>query len=128
MSDAAIVAMKKANEADSDDFVYVMDEGAAAEPTVTSVRIRRMDNNRTIRAYTSIVIDDELCLNSLAISCQGDTSQYEVMLPTYVPFRRPNMAAMYYDIPDTLFPMFYAAITSAFFAPDKKDNEVSATA
>lgn len=122
MTAAVMTALKEAEEADKNDYTATF-EPSTKLPEFSSVRIRKLEDSRQVKAFVSCIMDDAIALNRMAIVLDENTKMLRVSVPNHNIVRTGGFAS-YYRMQKQEYGLLYNAVMEAYTAAE---NEAAAS-
>lgn len=120
MTDAVISALEGAEAAGVNDFTLEFDV-EPVQPDFSRVRIRKFPENRTVKAFTSCILDEAIAMNRMAIILNEETQALRISMPSY-PSPRGSGNTSYYRLRQEQYGLLYNAMLAAYTAPDEAEQ------
>ena len=112
MTKAAEAALAQAVEAGANDFTATFEEmepEAYRVPKFSNFRVHWFDNDKPVRAFVSLLMDDCIALNRL----DENTQMLAVRIPTH-PLQRGRRKIGYYRIQGSAYDQLYNQVIEAY--------------
>jgi len=119
MTAAVMAALKEAEEADKNDYTATF-EPSTKLPEFSSIRIRRLDDDRPVKAFVSCIMDNAVALNRMAIVLDDATKMLRVSMPNHNIVRTGGFAS-YYRMQKQEYSLLYNAIMKAYTESENED-------
>lgn len=129
MTKAAEAALAQAVEAGVNDFTATfeeMDPETYRVPKFSNFQIHWFDNDKPVRAFVSLLMDDCIALNRLAVVRDENTQMLAVRIPTH-PLQRGRRQIGYYRIQGSAYDQLYNQVIEAYSnRPSVDENDQTA--
>ena len=125
MTKAAEAALAQAVEAGVNDFTAVfeeMDPEAYRAPKFSNFYIHWFDNDKPVRAFVSLLMDDCIALNRLAVIRDPDTQMLAVRIPKH-PIQKGRRQVGYYRIQGSAYDQLYSQVIAAYSNRPSPDQD-----
>lgn len=120
MTAAVVSCLQLAIEADKNEME--METGAeAAEPVFSGVRVRRFQNNREMRALVSVLVDESVALNRIAILLDEETKALKLSMPNH-DIGTSGAFISYFRTTPGAYQKLYKTIMEAYSAPPSEGD------
>lgn len=116
MTKAAEAALAQAVEAGVNDYTAVFEElapEAYRAPKFSNFYIHWFDNDKPVRAFVSLLMDDCIALNRLAVVRAPDTQMLAVRIPKH-PIQKGRRQVGYYRIQGSAYDQLYSQVIAAY--------------
>lgn len=116
MTKAAEAALAQAVEAGVNDYTAVFEElapEAYRAPKFSNFYIHWFDNDKPVRAFVSLLMDDCIALNRLAVVRAPDTQMLAVRIPKH-PIQKGRRQVGYYRILGSAYDQLYSQVIAAY--------------
>lgn len=120
MTDAVIAALEGAEAAGVNDFTLEFDV-EPAQPDFSRIRIRKFPGNRTVKAFTSCILDESIAMNRMAILLDEETKALRISMPSY-PSPRGSGNTSFYRLQQEQYGLLYNGMMEAYAAPDEEES------
>jgi len=127
MTEAAQEALAQAVEANVNDFTVTfeeMDPESYRAPKFSNIQIHWFDNDRPVRAFVSLLMDDAIALNRLAVVRDQNTQMLTVRIPTH-PFQKGKRQIGYYRIQGAAYDQLYKQIIEAYTNRPEEEQAIA---
>ena len=125
MTKAAEAALAQAVEADVNDYTAVFEElapEAYRAPKFSNFYIHWFDNDKPVRAFVSLLMDDCIALNRLAVIRDPDTQMLAVRIPKH-PIQKGRRQVGYYRIQGSAYDQLYSQVIAAYSNRPSPDQD-----
>lgn len=116
MTKAAEEALRQAQEANVNDFTLTFEDLAPENyrtPEFSNIQIHWFDNDRPVRAFVSVLMDNCIALNRMAVVRSETTQMLTVRIPTHQ-IQRNRRTVGYYRIQGDAYDLLYQQVIEAY--------------
>lgn len=128
MTKAAEDALAQAVAAGVNDFTATFEEMGPESyrtPTFSNIQVHWFDNDKPVRAFASLLMDDCIAINRLAVVRDQNTKMLTVRIPTH-PFQNKGKQIGYYRIQGAAYDQLYEQVMAAYSNRPADESEKSA--
>lgn len=120
MTEAVVAAYEEMLEKSLHDHTKTFDEGGVAD--FTSVTVRRFDRYRELKGSASVVLDEALVMNRIAILIDEATGALRMGMP-YREFSRFGSRQAYFRFPSEDYMRLYHLVMANYTGVDAAESE-----